>query len=104
MKIKLPQSAIDSGVMRVRLRRVPVHSNVIKAFLATGGPGTACEVAQGYIYGRGLGSPASESITIEFPLRLSVHTLAAGDVLELRVQKDDGGAPVPIDLDITSIS
>lgn len=75
MKFQVPARAAATGELRLRFRRIPVQSCVVKVYRGH------TLLASGHIYGRGEGSNAQEQIVL--PLRFAPGSVAANETLSL---------------------
>ena len=102
MDIRVTRSAAEEGVLRVWLRRIPDESNVVYAFRTGQGEDKEQPIGEAYIYGRGIGSTASERAMLMFRLN-SVRDGAPfreGETLKIKVRNanDDGYDDIDLDL------
>lgn len=102
MKITVPATAAQSGVLRILLRRIPVWSEVVYAFRLGPDGAPASEVARAHVYGRGEGSDATERVTLQFRFRVAEgeEPPYAGETLLLCVALGEAGRYVPLDHDL----
>lgn len=105
MKVIVPPSAAKEGVLRIWLHRVPDNSDTILAVRNGIGDKFPEVVGRAHIYGRGVGSTASEEYMILFrlPSPDSVGAVQAGEELELLFDTLDRGRVPATDLNVREI-
>ncbi|KKC99178.1 hypothetical protein KY46_13800 [Photobacterium halotolerans] len=98
MKITVPATAANSGILRVWLRRIPADSQIIYAFRTSPDAMNNYPVSQAPIYGRGQDSPAIEKVMLQFQVNSEEQPFRAGEVLILKKLKSsyDASANPPL--------
>jgi hypothetical protein len=104
MNIRLTRAAAEDGVLRVWLRRIPEESNIVFAFRTSQGEIKGQPVSEAYVYGRGVGSTASERAMLLFRLPPAIGgAFREGETLNLMVRNADGNGYDDIDLDVLQV-
>ena len=102
MQVRLSQQAIDEGILRVWLRRIPIEGGMLVAFRSDGD--NSEPVATAALYGRGHGSNAMERTMLLFHLApQSDRTLREGDMLTIKIEGQTDSEYADIDLDVLEV-
>ena len=96
MDIRLTEASVRERVLRVRLRRIPEESGVLRAYLL--GPDAPDQpIGAATLYGRGAGSSARERAMLSFRLLPDVP-LSPGALVEIRLEGVGGEHAVSFDV------
>lgn len=103
MQIKITQKALNEGILRVWLRKIPEEGGML-FLVANDGSASDRPVGTASLYGSGPNSQASERTMLHFRLdKSAADQLEAGDLLDIRIEGGADGKMRPVDLDITSV-
>jgi hypothetical protein len=105
MDIAITRAAAEEGVLRIWLRRILEQSNVVYAFRTGQGQDKDEPVGEAAIYGRGIGSAASERAMLMFRLSRARGDapFREGEILKLKARNADGDGYDDIDLDLLQV-
>lgn len=104
MEVRLSEKAINEGILRIWLRRIPIDGGILFAF-ATKNSDDDEPIGMATLYGRGHGSSARERTMLIFRLSPDKQSgnLAVGDLVEIKIEGLKEGEFRKIDLDIVAV-
>lgn len=110
MKLNLPKWPRADERVRLHFRRIPEQSCVLVAYAPSPVGGRPVPLAKARLYGRGVGSSATEHMVVPLKFEASTSELAeladqdAPPQIELQAEGSDGHDVDPTDLELIDVT
>jgi hypothetical protein len=105
MKILVPKTAIDHGILRVLLSEIPVESGLVKAYRTNESGKLLEEIGIATLYGKGQPSLADEQTMLQFRIHKNLSSpLKQGEIVEICLENALTSTAVPAHFNVIQVT
>jgi hypothetical protein len=104
MKISIPKTAIEHGILKVAIKNIPAESGVVKAYRITDSGQLSEEIGIAYLYGKGDNSIADEKAILQFRIHHNLLSpLRTGELTEICLVDSLTGMSSPTSFNVIEV-